>query len=129
MANRTIKSKYAAQDVARSTQREILSFEQNKDKIYYNLEEHPQSSSNHTDQLSIFSSSEGSAKTTREVPARQPPTASVSMNSVAVPEASVPAEDVIRTFIAQKLKKNFEDISMSSSITALSEGKFVYFDD
>jgi fatty acid synthase subunit alpha len=121
MAKRTLASKYEAYDAARSVQRQILCYNKDAKDIYYDIdpvEEEPEPAT----AASGGASSAPSSTTAAAVPvaAAPPPGAGPA---VQVPDAPVTATDIVRTLVAQKLKKPLMDIPLSKAIKDLVGGK------
>ena len=113
MAKRTLASKYEGHDAARSLQRQILCYNKDAKDIYYDVdpvEDEPEPAS------------APSASAPAAVAAPPPPSAGPAAQ---VPDAPVTATDIVRTLVAQKLKKPLVDIPLSKAIKDLVGGKSV----
>jgi len=121
MARRTLAAKYEAYDAAQSLQRQILCYNKDAKEIYYDVEpveeedERPAESSSATPTPSA--PAEGAAP-----PAVAPPSASTGP-AAAVADEPVQAVDIVRSLIAQKLKKPLSEIPLSKAIKDLVNGK------
>jgi len=122
MAKRTLASKYEAHDAALTVQRQILCYNKDAKDIYYDVdpvEDEP---------VQASSSAELGASTTAAAPAAAAPVAAPapaagSAPAAQVPDASVTATDILRSLVAQKLKKPLMDIPLSKAIKDLVGGK------
>ncbi|EPQ63903.1 Bgt-587 [Blumeria graminis f. sp. tritici] len=126
MAKRTLSSKYETYDAAKSVQRQILCYNKDAKEIYYDVdpvdnEEHP------TD--TALAPSTTVPKTTPANPNSSTvsnPSPSPAANAgpaAQVPDAPVAALDIVRSLIAQKLKKPLLDIPLNKAIKDLVGGK------
>ena len=120
MAKRTLASKYEAHDAALSVQRQILCYNKDAKDIYYDVdpieeEEAPVSSSGGAP----AASSSAPAASAQAAAAPPPPSAGPAAQ---VPDAPVTATDILRTLVAQKLKKPLMDIPLSKAIKDLVGG-------
>ena len=123
MAKRTLASKYEAHDAALSVQRQILCYNKDAKDIYYDVdpvEDEPEPASSDT-AAAPASSSSAAAPTTAPVSAAPPPPSAGPATQV--PDALVSATDILRTLVAQKLKKPLVDIPLSKAIKDLVGGK------
>ncbi|TKA28488.1 Fatty acid synthase subunit alpha [Salinomyces thailandicus] len=123
MARRTLASKYEAYDAARSVQRQILCYNKDAKEIYYEadpIEDEP---------VAAPAPSGGSAPATSDAPApaQAAPAAAAPAPSAgpaaAVADAPVGAVDILRTLVAQKLKKPLTEVPLSKAIKDLVGGK------
>ena len=122
MAKRTLASKYEAYDAARSVQRQILCYSKDAKDIYYDVdpvEEEPASESASAGQ--DVTSTPQQAATAAVAP---PPPQTAAGPAAAVQDAPVTATDIIRTLVAQKLKKPLLDIPLSKAIKDLVGGSY-----
>ncbi|EYE93328.1 trifunctional fatty acid synthase subunit FAS2 [Aspergillus ruber CBS 135680] len=119
MARRTLASKYEAYDAATSVQRQILCYNKDAKEIYYDvdpIEEEPEPAPE-----------SGAAST----PAASAPAAAAAAAPVAAPagpaaaveDVPVNAVDVLRSLVAQKLKKSLADVPLTKAIKDLVGGK------
>ena len=123
MAKRTLASKYEAFDAARSIQRQILGYNKDVKEIYYDVdpvEDEPATAASST---SAPSSSSATAPATAPVAAAAPPPPSAGP-AAAVADAPIGAVDILRTLIAQKLKKPLSEIPLSKAIKDLVGGQY-----
>lgn len=119
MASRTLASKYEAYDAAKSVQRQILCYGKDGNEIYYDagpLEEEPQSPPN-----------DSTPDSTLDTPVTVTPAVTTVAPPSNIPVAQVPDEpvvavDIVRSLIAQKLKKPLLDIPLSKAIKDLVGG-------
>lgn len=120
MAKRTLASKYEAYDAATSVQRQILCYNKDAKEIYYDVD--PVEDEPETPEPSADSSSAAPAAA---APASAPVAAAPSAGPAAmVDDVPVSATDIVRTLVAQKLKKSLADIPVSKAIKDLVGGKF-----
>jgi len=125
MAKRTIAAKYEAYDAALSLQRQILCSSKDGKEIYYEAE--PEADEPAPAEAVAGSSSApppagGAAPVAAQAAAATaaPPPSSGPVAAVA--DAPVGAVDILRTLIAQKLKKSLADIPLSKAIKDLVGG-------
>lgn len=128
MAKRTIASKYEAYDAATSVQRQILCYNKDADEIYYDVvpaeDEEPEAPT---------SSPAAATATTAAAAAAAPTTAAVAASpapsgpAAAVADSPVTALEVVRSLVAQKLKKGLTDIPTTKAIKDLVGGEFFFF--
>lgn len=122
MAKRTLASKYEAYDAAKSVQRQILCYNKDAKEIYYDVDP-------------VEDEPEPAAASSSESPAAAPaaaagaPVAAAPPPPSAGPAAQVPDEpvqavDIVRSLIAQKLKKPLLDVPLSKAIKDLVGGKY-----
>ena len=124
MAKRTLAAKYEAYDAARSVQRQILCYNKDAKDIYYDvdpIEDEPEPAA--------AASSSAAAAPTSSAPAAAAPAAAApppgAGPAAAVADAPVGAVDILRTLVAQKLKKPLADIPLSKAIKDLVGGKYM----
>ena len=130
MAKKTIASKYAASDRFHSLERRILSLADDMKEIYSIYPEEattspePKATDKPTRQPS---SSAGPKESVPAPPAAAPaaPAAPASSVAVDVPDVPVTPEHIIRSIVANKLKKSFEDVQVGTSIKDISSGESV----
>ncbi|THC97468.1 hypothetical protein EYZ11_003056 [Aspergillus tanneri] len=118
MARRTIASKYEAYDAATSVQRQILCYNKDAKEIYYDVdpvEEEPEMAA------APAASIPAPAPAVATAPVSLPPASTGP--AAAVEDAPVTAVDVLRTLVAQKLKKSLSDVPLSKAIKDLVGGK------
>lgn len=117
MAKRTLASKYEAYDAATSVQRQILCYNKDAKEIYYDvdpIEDEPETP-------------EPSADSSSAAPAAAAPVAAAPSAGPAamVEDVPVSATDIVRTLVAQKLKKGLADIPVNKAIKDLVGGKSI----
>lgn len=121
MAKRTLASKYEAYDAAKSVQRQILCYNKDAKEIYYDVdpvEEEPEPVA-----AAPSSSSAPAAAAAPAAVAAAPPPPSAGP-AASVPDAPVPAVDIVKALVAQKLKKGASDIPLGKAIKDLVGGMF-----
>ena len=122
MARRTLAAKYEAYDAAQSLQRQILCYNKDAKEIYYDVEpveeeeEKPAEASSAPSAPSAPTAAAGAAP-----PALVPPASAGPATAVA--DEPVQAVDIVRSLIAQKLKKPLSEIPLSKAIKDLVNGK------
>ena len=126
MAKKTIASKYAASDRFHSLERRILSLADDMKEIYSIYPEEATTSSEPTataepprQTLSAGPKDSGPAP---PAAAPAPPASSVAVD---VPDVPTTPEHIIRSIVANKLKKSFEDIQVGTSIKDISSGQYI----
>jgi fatty acid synthase subunit alpha len=120
MAKRTLAAKYEAYDAARSVQRQVLCYKKDGPDIYYDVEpveDEPVAAAHPSSGAAPSSSAPSAAPVAAAAP---PPGAGPA---AAVADAPVGAVDILRTLVAQKLKKPLTDIPLSKAIKDLVGGK------
>lgn len=118
MAKRTLASKYEAYDAAKSVQRQILCYNKDAKEIYYDVdpvEDEPEPVAAESASSSAPASSAPAAAAAAPPPPGAGPAAQV-------PDAPVQAVEIVRSLIAQKLKKPLQDIPLSKAIKDLVGG-------
>jgi fatty acid synthase subunit alpha, fungi type len=122
MAKRTIASKYEAFDAAKSVHRQILCYNNDAKQIYYDVDpevEEPESpAAEEASRTSPGDSAPVVAASSAPPPASAGPAAQV-------PDAPIQASAIVRSLIAQKLKKPLLDIPLSKAIKDLVGGRSV----
>ncbi|KAJ6112579.1 hypothetical protein N7512_007903 [Penicillium capsulatum] len=119
MARRTLASKYEAYDAATSVQRQILCYNKDAKEIYYDvdpIEEEEVAAP----AASTTAAAAPAAAAPAQAAAPPPPSAGPA---AAVEDAPVTAVDVLRSLVAQKLKKSLADVPLSKAIKDLVGGK------
>ncbi|KAJ5709821.1 Fatty acid synthase subunit alpha [Penicillium malachiteum] len=120
MARRTLASKYEAYDAATSVQRQILCYNKDAKEIYYDVdpieEEEPAAEA-----APAAAPSAGAAAPAPAAAAAPPPPSAGP--AAAVEDAPVTAVDILRSLVAQKLKKGLADVPLSKAIKDLVGGK------
>lgn len=125
MARRTLASKYEAFDAAKSVQRQILCYNKDAKEIYYDvdpIEEEPEPAAGAGESSSSAASAPAAAGAAPVAAAAAP--APSAGPAAQVPDVPVTALDIVRSLIAQKLKKPFLEIPLSKAIKDLVGGKF-----
>lgn len=124
MAKRTLAAKYEAYDAARSVQRQILCYNKDAKDIYYDVdpvEDEPAPAAPSGGESAPAAPAASSAAPAAAAPSAPAPASSGPAASVA--DAPVGAVDILRTLVAQKLKKPFSEIPLSKAIKDLVGGK------
>lgn len=124
MAKRTLASKYEAYDAAKSVQRQILCYNKDAKEIYYDVDpavDEPEPAAG-GGAASVPSPSSAPLPSSAPQAAAAPPPPSAGP-AAAVADAPVSAVDIVRTLIAQKLKKPLTDIPLSKAIKDLVGGQ------
>lgn len=117
MAARTLKAKYETQDDSIGHSRSIFCHSKNTKEIYYEFEDEAVEAPTESTE-----SAAPAAPATSVTPAAPAPTPSAGP-TVAIADEPLKAIDTLRVIIAQKLKKNVDEISLSKSIKDLVGGK------
>ncbi|KAJ9132479.1 Fatty acid synthase subunit alpha [Coniochaeta hoffmannii] len=119
MAKRTLASKYEAYDAAKSVQRQILCYNKDAKEIYYDVdpvEDEPEPAA----PAATSSSAPAPAAAAAAPVAAAAPSAGPA---AAVADVPVQAVEIVRSLIAQKLKKPLLEIPLSKAIKDLVGGK------
>lgn len=129
MAKRTLAAKYEAYDAARSVQRQILCYNKDAKHIYYDVdpvEDEPAEATagSGAEGTPAASSGQAPAQAAPAAAAPAPAPAAGSGPAAAVADAPVSAVEVLRSLVAQKLKKPLQDIPLSKAIKDLVGGEF-----
>lgn len=126
MARRTLASKYEAYDAATSVQRQILCYNKDAKEIYYDVdpvEDEPAPGPESTDAgatgMAAAPSPAAPAPVAAPVPSAGP--------AAAVEDAPVTAMEIVRSLIAQKLKKGLADIPPTKAIKDLVGGTLYFY--
>lgn len=120
MARRTLASKYEAYDAATSVQRQILCYNKDAKEIYYDvdpIEDEPEP----TPAADAPAGAPAAAAAPAAVAAPPPPSAGPA---AAVEDAPVTAVDILRSLVAQKLKKSLADVPLTKAIKDLVGGEY-----
>ena len=128
MAKRTLAAKYEAYDAARSVQRQILCYNKDAKDIYYDVdpvEDEPEPAAAAPSGGDAAPSSSAPAPAAAPAAAAAPPPPS-SGPAAAVADAPIGAVDVLRSLVAQKLKKPLTDIQLSKAIKDLVGGELTW---
>ena len=128
MAKRTIASKYAASDRFSSLERQILSFADNMKEIYAIYPEESEAlaeaPSTAKPKPAPPSSPDSQSSGTPQSSVEPLPAPSASSVAVEIPDMDISPEHIIRSVVANKLKKAFEDVQVEKSIKDLSSGEY-----
>jgi fatty acid synthase subunit alpha len=124
MAKRTLASKYEAYDAAKSVQRQILCYNKDAKEIYYDVD--PVEDEPEAPAVGAPSSS-SSAPSASAAPVALAPPPPGAGPAAQVPDALVTAVDIVRSLIAQKLKKPLLEIPLSKAIKDLVGGESSLF--
>lgn len=122
MARRTLASKYEAYDAATSVQRQILCYNKDAKEIYYDVdpvEEEPEAPAP--------APAASAPAPAAAAPAAASPPPQNTGPAAAVEDAPVTAVDVLRSLVAQKLKKGLTDIPLNKAIKDLVGGRICPF--
>lgn len=125
MARRTLASKYEAYDAATSVQRQILCYNKDAKEIYYDVdpvEEEEAQPSAEPAAGAPAAAAPAAAPAAAAPAAAAPPSAGPA---AAIEDAPVTAVDVLRTLVAQKLKKSLSDVPLSKAIKDLVGGMYL----
>ena len=120
MARRTLAAKYEAYDAAQSLQRQILCYNKDAKEIYYDVEPVEEEEEEKPAEASSAPSAPPAAGAAAP-PAVVPPASTGPATAVA--DEPVQAVDIVRSLIAQKLKKPLSEIPLSKAIKDLVNGK------
>ena len=123
MAKRTLASKYEQFDAAKSIQRQILCYNKDAKEIYYDVDPISEDEPVPAGSDAPASSSAPAAASSAPAAAAAPPPPS-SGPAASVADVPVQAIDVLRSLIAQKLKKSLADIPLSKAIKDLVGGTY-----
>ena len=118
MAKRTLASKYEAYDAAKSVQRQILCYNKDAKEIYYDVDPVVEEEAAPAGG-DAAAPNPSSAPAQSSAPAPPPPS---SGPAAAVDDTPVQAVDIVRSLIAQKLKKPLAEIPLSKAIKDLVGG-------
>lgn len=122
MARRTLASKYEAYDAATSVQRQILCYNKDAKEIYYDVDPIEEEPAAEPAAAASTGAAPAPATATAAPAAAAPPPPSAGP-AAAVEDAPVTAVDVLRSLVAQKLKKSLADVPLSKAIKDLVGGK------
>lgn len=120
MAKRTLASKYEAYDAALSVQRQILCYNKDAKEIYYDVDPVDEEAS--PAEGTTASPSLPSLPAKASAPAAMAAAPLSSAPAAAVADCPVPAVDIVRSLVAQKLKKPLAEIPLSKAIKDLVGG-------
>ncbi|RAL09957.1 trifunctional fatty acid synthase subunit FAS2 [Aspergillus homomorphus CBS 101889] len=121
MAKRTLASKYEAYDAATSVQRQILCYNKDAKEIYYDVD--PVEEEVETPPEPTASAPVAAAPAAAAAAPAAAASAPSAGPAAAIEDAPVTAVDVLRTLVAQKLKKGLSDVPLSKAIKDLVGGK------
>lgn len=122
MAKRTLASKYEAYDAATSVQRQILCYNKDAKEIYYDVDPVEEEADTPSEPAAgTPPPAAQAAVAAAPVAAAAPPSAGPA---AAIEDAPVTAVDVLRTLVAQKLKKSLSDVPLSKAIKDLVGGGY-----
>lgn len=122
MAKRTLAANYEAYDAAKGIQRQVLCYGKDNSEIYYEVdpvEDEPEPAAAQASSSSASASAPVAAAAPAAAAAPPPPSAGPAAQ---VADAPVPAVDIVRALVAQKLKKPVQDIPLSKAIKDLVGG-------
>ena len=127
MAKKTIASKYAASDRFHCLERRILSLADDMKEIYSIYPDEATTSPEPTATAEPTRQASSSAGPKESVPAplTAAPAAPALSVAVEIPDVPVIAEHIIRSIVANKLKKSFEDVQVGTSIKDISSGEYI----
>jgi len=123
MAKRTLATKYEAYDAATSVQRQILCYNKDAKEIYYDVdpvEDEPAPAAGGSGDAPAAPSGSAPSSTPQAAAAPPPPSAGPA---AVVADAPISALEIVRSLVAQKLKKSLTDIPLSKAIKDLVGGK------
>lgn len=120
MAKRTLASKYEAYDAALSVQRQILCYNKDAKEIYYDVdpvdeEASPAEGATETPSLPSLPATTVAPAAVAAAPPNSAPAAAVA-------DSPVSAVDIVRSLVAQKLKKSLAEIPLNKAIKDLVGG-------
>lgn len=121
MAKRTLASKYEAYDAATSVQRQILCYNKDAKEIYYDVD--PVEDEPDTPATSAEAGSAAPATAAAPVAAAPVAAAPSAGPAAMVDDVPVSATDIVRTLVAQKLKKGLAEIPVNKAIKDLVGGE------
>lgn len=122
MAKRTLASKYEAYDAALSVQRQILCYNKDSKEIYYDVDPVEEEATPVAAEGGAPAPSSSSAPIQISAPVATAPHPAASGPAAAVADTPVLAVDIVRSLIAQKLKKPLAEIPLSKAIKDLVGG-------
>jgi fatty acid synthase subunit alpha len=125
MAKRTLAGKYEAHDAALSLQRQILCYNKDAKDIYYDVEPEEEEAAPAAGAGGEAASASAGAPAQARAPVAAAAPAPSAGPAAAVADAPVSATDIIRTIVAQKLKKPLMDIPLSKAIKDLVGGMYM----
>lgn len=122
MAKRTLASKYEAYDAALSVQRQILCYNKDAKEIYYDVDPVDEESPSTEGAKTSPSLPSPTAKASAPAPAAVAIAPPSSTPAAAVADCPVSAVDIVRSLVAQKLKKPLAEIPLNKAIKDLVGG-------
>jgi len=125
MAQRTLKSKYEGYDQALGMQRQVLAYSKEGKEIYYNVDP-PAPVEEAAPTTPVPAATPAPAPAAAAAAAAPAPVVAVPASAgpaAAVPDEPVKAVDIVHSVVAQKLKKQLEEISVGKAIKDLVGGK------
>lgn len=120
MATRTLKAKYEVQDDSVSRKRAILCHAKHAKEIYYQFEDQVEAPPAESAEPAATSPAVAAAPAAAAAPA---PVAVPSGPAANIEDAPIKALDVLTVIVAQKLKKNINEVPLTKSIKDLVGGK------
>lgn len=124
MAKRTLASKYEAYDAALSVQRQILCYNKDAKEIYYDVDPVEEEETPTPGDGGASSSSTPAIPAPSAAPIAVAPPSASSGPAAAVADVPVQAVDIVRSLIAQKLKKPLAEIPLNKAIKDLVGGQY-----
>lgn len=124
MAKRTLASKYEAYDAALSVQRQILCYNKDAKEIYYDVDPVEEEASPAPGESETQTPASSSKLAPSPAPAALPAPSVNAGPASTVADVPVLAVDIVRSLIAQKLKKPLADIPLSKAIKDLVGGQY-----
>jgi len=106
MARRTLASKYEAYDAARSVQRQVLCYNKDAKEIYYDVDPVEEEAAPAPAAGGGSAPPAASSASAAAPAAAAPPPPASSGPAAQVEDAPVTAVDILRTLVAQKLKRH-----------------------
>jgi fatty acid synthase subunit alpha len=126
MAKQTLAAKYESYDAAKSVQRQILHFDKDMKEIYYSsdaVEIEPDPPATSINEAAASATSVNIAIPVSAVPVlAATPSLLQQRQAVQIPDASIQAIDIVRSLVAQKLKKPLLEIPVSKAVKDLVGG-------
>lgn len=127
MAKHTLAAKYESYDAAKSVQRQILHFDKDMKEIYYSSDAGEAEPNVLVGSISEAKASAAGAIIATPASAVPVPVAIPSplqqRQAVQIPDTSIQAIDIVRSLVAQKLKKPLLEISVSKAVKDLVGGE------
>ena len=128
MAKKTVDTKFADRDTARSIERRFLSSNQDYKEICYEYDPRSEVLATITEEPPKQTIPTGNTVITTLVPTTStstgvPESTSPAIAVAAVPDVFVTPKEIIQILVAQKLKKEIQQISVEKSIKELTGGK------